>query len=145
MQENAFPKRDYKRFLETGEYQISNESHRIHLDLGFGPALACNVNLIYSTQENPMQMFLHKHIEYQWPPVESENSREERLDFVFPAVLAESTLSCLERQVEGYLSVLLDNAINFQYFPIWNSELKVLRRIYTYYLRDAKVSQLTDR
>jgi hypothetical protein len=146
LQENAFPKRNYKRFLlDDSEYKFSSATYPINLDLGFGTPLPCEVNLIYPTQDNIRQMFLHKHVEYQWPPIESENPREERIDFVFPAVLADITLSCLEQRVEGYLSVLLNNASNFQFFPIWNSELKVLRRIYTYYLREAKVSQLIIR
>jgi hypothetical protein len=141
LQENAFPRRDYKRFLsDGGEYNISSEKYKINLDLGFGAPLPCDVNLVFTVQPGPSQVFFHNHIEYQWPPAQNDTTREERIDFVFPAVLPEGTeeMVLVEQKIENYLSILLDSPSNFQFFPVWNSELKVLRRIYLYYLSHVK-------
>jgi hypothetical protein len=140
--DNAFPRGDWQRFLKAyGEYKIGTERYRINIDLGFGTAFTCEVNLIQPVGHGSVNMFFHKHIEYQWPPAEAACLRDEHVEIVFPAILANTRN--LDQVVDAYLTTLLERG-NFQFFPIWNSELKVLRKIYSLYMRLPKVSGLVD-
>jgi hypothetical protein len=138
MRENAFPKGNWEgRFLLDG-FELSQNVHQIFLDLGFGQAFKCVVRLVepvYETDETGSQIYplSHHHIEYPWPPVHGRSHRNDRQDLVFPAVLAISSDSQLEKEIDAYLSALLSDQRNFRHFPLWMSELELLKWIYGYY------------
>jgi Zn(2)-Cys(6) binuclear cluster domain-containing protein len=140
MSDNVFPKKGYERFLANIVYTVGAERWRINLDLGFGPAFPCDVKLIHATDENGNHPFFHKHIDYKWPPPTDGLGYEERFDFVFPAILADTTN--IERIVDQYLTSLIENMDSFRYFPLWKSDLSVLRKIYLLYLSLPRVSPI---
>ena len=76
--------------------------------------------------------YLHHHVEYPWPPIPGDAQRTIRRDAVFPAILADRP--DIAGMIEKYLIKVLDNRDQFCYFPLWRSELKVLKHIYKYYL-----------
>jgi len=49
--------------------------------------------------------------------------------------LAISSEAQMEKEIDAYLSILLDMPRNFHFFPLWKSQLEVLKWIYAYYSR----------
>jgi hypothetical protein len=132
---NAFPKGPYERFLRN-DFAIEKDDLRIYLNLGFAHSpFACRVRLIrVKDGANGNNPFVHKHVEYSWPPDPRIATRPVvRDDFVFPAILVDSE-NTIASQVEAHLANILADRNQFQYFPVYQSSLKVLRLFYKYYL-----------
>ena len=138
MRDNAFPKGNWEaRFLLDG-FELGQSVYQIFLDLGFGQPFKCVVRLVRPVQEpdeagGQSYPLLHQHIEYPWPPAFGNSPRIDRQDCVFPAVLAISSEAQMEKEIDAYLSALLGDARNFRHFPLWMSELELLKWIYGYY------------
>jgi hypothetical protein len=140
--DNAFPKgRPLERFLGSN-YSIGSEEYTILLDLGFGEPLARKVKLVTIQPRMGLrgQPLIHKHVVYPWPPVQNDTVKCSRDELVFPAILSDT--SDLESAIDNHLTRLLDDSKNFAWFPLWRSELQVLKGIYVYYrqLRDVSGS-----
>jgi hypothetical protein len=138
MRDNAFPKGNWEgRFLLDG-FELDQNMHNIFLDLGFGQPFKCVVRLVQPVHEpdeagGQSHPLVHHHIEYPWPPAFGNSPRNDRQDLVFPAVLAISSEAQMEKEIDTYLSALLGDARNFRHFPLWMSELELLKWIYGYY------------
>ncbi|KAF2665972.1 hypothetical protein BT63DRAFT_458336 [Microthyrium microscopicum] len=133
LRQNAFPKGPFNRFLSK-DYVIEPTEYDVLLDFGFGNMpFSWKVKLLRAKSgAGNHHPFMHKHVEYPWPPQPGRSIKLVRDDLVFPGVLSEDT--DIIAQVEIYLTKLLDNRNQFTYFPLWRSKLKVLRVIYKYYL-----------
>jgi hypothetical protein len=134
LQENNFPRKDWRRFLSRTLYDVGTERHRINLDFGFGISLPCDVNLITLPSSSAFNdTFLHLHTEYAWPPAKGESGHETRYDYVFPGKLADDDEAYLIPRIDAYLNQLLEDSESFRHFPAWFSELRVLRDVYWMY------------
>jgi hypothetical protein len=142
MRYNAFPRGQWERFIPDGFCLSESETvHRIYLSLGFGQPFRCPVRLVrFVGFGGCLSTLLHRHVEYPWPPALGQ-SMKERSDHVFPAVLVISSKDKLRRDIDCYLSGLLLEG--FKFFPLWSSQLEVLKLIYAYYLKLPAVSAQT--
>jgi hypothetical protein len=89
------------------------------------------------------QPLIHKHVVYPWPPGKNGTVKCPRDEFVFPAILSDT--SDLESAIDNHLTRLLEDSKNFAWFPLWRSELQVLKGIYVYYKQLRDVSGSTTR
>jgi hypothetical protein len=146
--ENAFPSgRPVDRFLGSG-YTIGDQEYEILIDLGFGRPFSRKVILVYPTgsgnePKGAGEPLIHKHIIYSWPPkTRGFANKIESQDYVFPAII--SDLSDLEPCIEQHLLLLLESSSSMIGFPLWRSQLRVLRVIYMYYKNSRPVSPIRN-
>jgi hypothetical protein len=132
---NAFPKGPYQRFLSKSDFSIEQSDLRIFLDLGIGNyPFECRIRLVRAKPKSGEKSpFVHNHVEYPWPPAAGVSFKHNREDVVFPAILADND-DAIAAQVEAHLAKILENRNHFQFFPVWASSLKVLRIFYKYFL-----------
>ncbi|KAF2098638.1 hypothetical protein NA57DRAFT_75876 [Rhizodiscina lignyota] len=113
-----------------GSYSFSGKDCSIKLKFGFGDSLAFPMKIVMPADRK--NKLVHNHIVYQWPPQANEVTAKCRCQHhVFPAVIADT--SNLKAVLDHHLGVLVDN--HFDEFPAYESVLRVLRPIYTFYRR----------
>lgn len=126
-------------FFTPGFYEISEEDFPMRLSLGFGPPMPVRVNIVYQT-DGHMESLEHEHVVYAWPPVKNQATKKAMCRHrVFPAVLAPKYAdpNTLPKMLDKHFEMLVDN--HFELFPNFESDLDVLRPIYTYYLSLVKL------
>lgn len=130
MKGHVFPKnRPLEQYLGN-QFKVENQTYTIHINLGFGAPFEAAIKLVKPEDNDKL---VHRHISYPWQPEPTKTAKKQSSrDFVFPAILANPEI--LPRVLENHIAMLLDTDTYFRQFPLYKSELEVLRQIYIYYL-----------
>jgi hypothetical protein len=78
--------------------------------------------------EDPDALF-HEHVIYSWPPSNSEG--DVHTHAILPAVLTPDAFSSLTQTLDNHLALLVTQ--HFRSFPLYCSQLRILRDVYIYY------------
>jgi len=127
---HVFPKRRPLVRYVGNEFSVEKDIYRINLNLGFGTPFPADIKLVKLLD---IRQLIHRHVVYPWKPGGQTTiaKKESSLDYVFPAVLANT--DSLITLLDDHISLLLDDRSNFDFFPLYRSELQVLPHIYFYY------------
>ncbi|KAF2128933.1 hypothetical protein P153DRAFT_265343, partial [Dothidotthia symphoricarpi CBS 119687] len=103
-------------------------TYTIPLNIGFGPALDVSVHAVQLKDDHPL---IHEHIIYSWPPMPLTSPPSRHRNVVIPAVLTADAHSSLAQTLDSHLSLLVTR--NFRAFPLYCSQLQILREIYIFF------------
>ncbi|KAF2112457.1 hypothetical protein BDV96DRAFT_580767 [Lophiotrema nucula] len=104
----------------------THSSYMIPLKLGFGSSLYLPVHAL---QVDDTDTLLHDHVVYAWPPTSSTG--EQHTHAVLPAILTPEAEASLHDTLHGHLSLLVTH--HFRSFPLYCSQLRILREVYIFY------------
>ncbi|KAF2200757.1 hypothetical protein GQ43DRAFT_373095 [Delitschia confertaspora ATCC 74209] len=121
--------RSLSLFLGDNNYMIlENTTHTIPLSFGFGPCLYLPVHPLQIHHDR--SGLIHQHVIYPWPPSASPTGKGQ-YHAVLPAVLTADAVNSLQSTLDSHLSLLVRE--HFRAFPLYNSQLSLLKAIYILY------------
>lgn len=113
-------------FMAPGEYDVIPEiTYTVPVHFGFGPAMPVPVHALHVSQQD---LLIHEHVIYSWPADSSPPMTHRHA--VLPAIITPEGTSNLHRLLDSHLSLLVTHY--FREFPLYCSDLRILRDVYIY-------------
>ncbi|KAF1815832.1 hypothetical protein P152DRAFT_455546 [Eremomyces bilateralis CBS 781.70] len=131
----TFPtSRSLDRFLGKDQYWVCKEQQRMRFSFGFGESFTRNVRIVVPRNRSQLN---HEHVVYPWPPKKDGTATKTHVNHkVLPVVLART--DDLFEMLDRYLERLVEDPENFRSFPVYASQLGVLRQIYMFKRRSQR-------
>ena len=130
--------RPLSSYFTNSLFYIDSDEYEIPLRLGFGPPMKEMVQIIYPGE---IAQLSHHHVTYEWPHRGDQKQCGRSLQMAFPAKLSRE--QGLEQRIDSHLNLLI--FAYFRQFPLYPSDLHLLREIYVLYhslLREKRVFSL---
>ncbi|KAL6708687.1 hypothetical protein ACN47E_002383 [Coniothyrium glycines] len=118
--------RSVDSFVESGSYEVVKEiTYTVPLNFGFGPAMPVPVHAI---RVGNFETLNHEHVIFPWPPDSAPPKTHQHA--VLPALVTAEGASNLMQLLDSHLSLLVSR--HFHAFPLYCSELRILRDVYIF-------------